>query len=75
MFRDIIKGLDQIIQGDIPRGSIILVTGTEGTLKSSLVFSMISRSFEKKTIWPLCNPRAGQRESPEKYGELGDNKE
>ena len=53
MFRDTIKGLDKIIEGDIPKGSIILVTGAEGTLKSSLVFSMISRYLEKNNEFGL----------------------
>lgn len=46
MFRDTIKGLDRILDGGVPKGSIVLVTGAEGTLKSSLVSSMISRYLE-----------------------------
>jgi KaiC/GvpD/RAD55 family RecA-like ATPase len=53
MFRDTIKGLDKIIVGDIPKGSIILVTGAEGTLKSSLVFGMISRYLERNDEYGL----------------------
>ena len=53
MFRDTIKGLDKIIEEDIPKGSIILVTGAEGTLKSSLVFGMISRYLEKNNEFGL----------------------
>ncbi len=42
MLRDSINGLEKVFDSDIPKGSIVLVVGTEGTLKSSLVFSMIS---------------------------------
>jgi KaiC/GvpD/RAD55 family RecA-like ATPase len=53
MFRDAIKGLDKIIDMDIPKGAIILVTGAEGTLKSSLVFGMISGYLEKNNEYGL----------------------
>lgn len=41
-FRESVQGLDRILQGDIPPGSVVLVTGAEGTLKSGLVFNMAS---------------------------------
>jgi len=37
-----IKGFDVLFKGDIPRGSVILVTGIEGALKSGFVFDMMS---------------------------------
>lgn len=46
MFRESLKGLDKIIEDDFPRGSVILVTGAEGTLKSSIVFSLLSSYIE-----------------------------
>lgn len=42
MFKDGVRGLGRIFEGDIPDSSVILVTGSEGTLKSGLVFSLIS---------------------------------
>jgi KaiC/GvpD/RAD55 family RecA-like ATPase len=42
MLKDTINGLDKILLDDIPKGSVILVTGAEGTLKSGLVFSMMT---------------------------------
>ncbi len=44
MIKDCIKGLGELIKsdGDIPPGSLILVTGAEGSLKSSIVFNMMS---------------------------------
>ncbi len=43
MFKNSITGLNRLfIDGDIPEGSVILVTGIEGTLKSSFIFNMIS---------------------------------
>jgi KaiC/GvpD/RAD55 family RecA-like ATPase len=42
MLKNTITGLDKILFDDIPKGSVILVTGAEGTLKSGLVFSMMA---------------------------------
>jgi len=42
MLKNTIVGLDKILFDEIPKGSVILVTGGEGTLKSGLVFSMIA---------------------------------
>lgn len=47
MFKDAISGLDKMLEGDIPAGSVILVTGAEGTLKSGLVFNMLSNYLSK----------------------------
>jgi len=42
LLKDSLEGLDKLLFADIPEGSVILVTGAEGTLKSGLVFSMMS---------------------------------
>ena len=47
MFKDAINGLDRILQADIPSGSVILITGAAGTLKSGLVFNMMSSYLDK----------------------------
>lgn len=42
MLKNAISGMDKLLFVEIPESSVILVTGAEGTLKSGLVFSMIS---------------------------------
>ena len=42
MQKNAINGLDEILFVEIPEGSVILVTGAEGTLKSGLAFSMMA---------------------------------
>lgn len=42
MFKDAISGLNKIFEDDIPRGGIIIVTGTAGSLKSAFVYNLIS---------------------------------
>lgn len=39
-----VDGLDKTLGGGIPRGSVILVAGTPGTMKTSLVFNIMSRN-------------------------------
>lgn len=46
MLRMSIEGLDRVLDADPPAGSVLLVTGWEGTLKSSLVLAMMSRYLE-----------------------------
>ena len=47
MFRDSIPGINKIFQSDPPKGSIILVTGGAGTLKSSFIFSVMCAHLKK----------------------------
>ena len=42
MMRNAVSGLERLLEIEIPRCSLILVTGAQGTLKSGMVFSMIS---------------------------------
>ncbi|MDW7731370.1 MAG: ATPase domain-containing protein [Methanolobus sp.] len=44
MFKECLIGLDDLFKedSDIPVGSVVLVTGAEGSLKSSILFNMIS---------------------------------
>jgi circadian clock protein KaiC len=39
-----IKGLDEEIGGGIPKGSIVLLSGTPGTYKSSMAFSILYKA-------------------------------
>jgi len=43
-----IKGLDDNMEGGIPLGSVVLVTGAAGTMKSSLCFNAIYEEASKK---------------------------
>lgn len=36
-----IEGLDEVLSGGIPKGSVVLVAGTPGTMKTSLTFWML----------------------------------
>jgi KaiC/GvpD/RAD55 family RecA-like ATPase len=47
MFRHTLPGLANVIRGEVPRGLLILVTGGPGTLKSTLVGTILSRYLEK----------------------------
>lgn len=42
MQKTVINGLDKIMSMEIPKDSVILVSGAEGTLKSGLVFNMMA---------------------------------
>ncbi len=48
MFKNSINGLNELFKDDcdIPRGSVILVSGSEGALKSGFVFNIISSYLE-----------------------------
>ncbi len=45
MFREAIDGLENLLDSEIPKGSVIVVTGAEGTLKSGLVFRLVSSAL------------------------------
>jgi KaiC/GvpD/RAD55 family RecA-like ATPase len=49
MFKETINGLDKILHTDIPAGSVVLVTGAPGTLKSGLVFDLISSHLKSES--------------------------
>ena len=42
-----VKGLDEILQGGIPEGHIVLITGAPGTMKSTLGFSILYHNARK----------------------------
>jgi len=46
-FTDTIQGLNEVFGTDIPKGSVVLVTGAAGTLKSGFTFQLISGYLEK----------------------------
>ena len=46
-FIDSIDGLDQIFDSDIPKKSVVMITGGEGTVKSGFVYSLMSNYLEQ----------------------------
>lgn len=46
MFRDAIEGLDNVIDTEIPEGSIILVAGIPGSLKSGITYNLLSNHLK-----------------------------
>jgi KaiC/GvpD/RAD55 family RecA-like ATPase len=48
--RTYIQNFDESLQGGIPKGQVVLLTGTPGTMKSSLAYSILYRNaLENKT--------------------------
>ena len=43
-----IEGFDDVLGGGIPRGSVVLVCGTPGTMKTSLAFSILYNNVKAK---------------------------
>lgn len=41
-FIDTVEGLNNVFNSDIPKGSIVLITGVAGSLKSGLTFALLS---------------------------------
>ncbi|MEM4160699.1 MAG: ATPase domain-containing protein [Thermoplasmata archaeon] len=42
-----VRGLDEIMDGGIPEGSVVLVLGKPGTMKSSIAYSIIYKNVEE----------------------------
>jgi len=42
-----IEGFDEVLGGGIPRGSVVLVCGTPGTMKTSVTFSILYNNVKK----------------------------
>ncbi|MEW5759322.1 MAG: ATPase domain-containing protein [Candidatus Thermoplasmatota archaeon] len=47
MFKDSMRGLDKLFEKDIPEGSVILIAGIPGTLKSGFVHQVLSNHLTK----------------------------
>jgi len=45
-----VQGLDEVLGGGIPKGHVVLITGLPGTMKSSLVYSILRNSAESKGL-------------------------
>lgn len=53
MLKESIRGLDKIFQTEIPKGFVILVVGTPGTLKSGFVHNVLSNYLSKNDAFGL----------------------
>ncbi|MFO7618985.1 MAG: RAD55 family ATPase [Thermoplasmata archaeon] len=45
-----VKGLDEVMQGGIPEGSVILIAGKPGTMKSSFAFNILYHNANKEDM-------------------------
>ncbi|SFM16021.1 RAD55 family ATPase [Methanolobus profundi] len=52
-FVDTIEGLNEVFETDIPKNSVVLVTGAAGTLKSGFTFQVLSNYLEQKDEYGL----------------------
>ena len=43
-----VKGLDEVMEGGIPEGSVVLVAGKPGTMKSSFAFNILYHNANKE---------------------------
>ncbi|MBW2990254.1 hypothetical protein KY348_00965 [Candidatus Woesearchaeota archaeon] len=50
-----IEGLDENIQGGVPEGHITLISGSAGTMKSSIAFSILYNEAIKSRICVYCS--------------------
>ncbi|MCK5774446.1 MAG: signal transduction protein [Thermoplasmata archaeon] len=46
LFKDTLRGLDKIFRTDIKRPKVVLVTGPPGSLKSSFIYSLITKYLD-----------------------------
>lgn len=46
--RTFVDGLDEILGGGVPKGHVVVVEGSAGTLKSSLVFSILAHAASEE---------------------------
>src|SRR2546425_457945 len=51
--RTIVEGLDETLEGGIPRGNVVLIEGAAGTMKSSLGFSIIVQNAVQEELHGL----------------------
>ena len=48
MFRDALEGLDNVIEVEIPKGTVILIAGSPGSLKSGLTYNILSNHLKAR---------------------------
>ncbi|MFQ5909459.1 MAG: RAD55 family ATPase [Thermoplasmata archaeon] len=50
VYRTFVKGLDEEIEGGIPKGHVVLLAGPPGTMKSSLAYSILFHNATRKKV-------------------------
>ena len=66
-----VEGLDKALGGGIPEGNAVLVSGSPGTMKSTLVYSILHKNAERGIpglFVTLEEPSAGLREKMSRLG-------
>jgi KaiC/GvpD/RAD55 family RecA-like ATPase len=48
MFIDAIPGIEKVFQSEPPEGSVILIVGNAGTLKSAFTYNLISNNMARR---------------------------
>lgn len=67
-----IEGFDELLEGGIPKGHIVLVCGTAGTMKTSLTFSVLYNNVKKNGLKGLfITLEEGQENVKKAMEELG----
>jgi len=46
MFRDALEGMENVVESEIPQGSVILIAGSPGSLKSGLTYNILSNHLK-----------------------------
>jgi len=62
-----IEGFDEVLEGGIPKGHVIIVCGTAGTMKSSLAYSILYRNALEKNLKGLYLSLEQSRQSLEDH--------
>jgi len=66
-----VEGLDKALGGGIPEGNAVLISGTPGTMKSTLVYSMLHKNAQRGTpglFVSLEQPAADLRDQMARMG-------
>ena len=61
-----VKGLDEVMQDGIPEGSVVMIAGKPGTMKSSFAFNILYHNANRKIVqefmlhWSRAGPACWQ---------------
>jgi circadian clock protein KaiC len=66
-----VKGLDDLLGGGIPEGNVVLVTGTPGARKTSLVFNILYKNARRGRPGLFITLEQGQAELTSAMAHLG----
>jgi KaiC/GvpD/RAD55 family RecA-like ATPase len=66
-----VEGLDEALDGGVPRGSVVLVAGAPGTFKTSLTFSILYRNVKEGAKGLFISLEEGQETLKDAMVHLG----